>query len=247
MDQEKIGIFIEEKRKQKKLTQQQLAQKIGVSNRTISNWENGKCMPEYDLLIPLTKELEISISELITGEKLDNKNDKQKNIEKLIKFLKNIENKKEEKYKKIGISIFITGLLIIVIVLLFIPSNGYMNQEYIKLGFLISTIGLLYKTQKEKIIKVVLKNISYIIVMISLLLYQDYISITKFKFPPRYYNNYENRIFTGHVYYQTLLYDVYACETDMYHSSIGKDYKIVKKDTRENAKKNLKKYCNLKY
>ena len=49
MDQEKIGNFIEEKRKQKKLTQQQLAKKIGVSNRTISNWENGKCMPEYDL------------------------------------------------------------------------------------------------------------------------------------------------------------------------------------------------------
>ena len=68
MNQEKIGKFILENRKKKNLTQNDLAKRLKVSNYTISNWENGKSMPSYELLIPLTKELDISISELINGE-----------------------------------------------------------------------------------------------------------------------------------------------------------------------------------
>ena len=69
MDQKKIGKFIAECRKDKKMTQQELAEKIGVSNRTISNWETGKYLPDYSVLIPLTETLEITIVELIYGEK----------------------------------------------------------------------------------------------------------------------------------------------------------------------------------
>ena len=55
MNQQKIGKFIYENRKKKELTQNELSKKLKVSNHTISNWENGKSMPSYDLLIPLTK------------------------------------------------------------------------------------------------------------------------------------------------------------------------------------------------
>ena len=100
MNQEKIGIFIAENRKKKKLTQEELAKKLGISNRTISNWENGKYLPDYNLLIPLTKELDISISELIAGEYEENKPEQKKMVEKFINFLKHIENVKQKNIKK---------------------------------------------------------------------------------------------------------------------------------------------------
>lgn len=67
MNQENIGKFIALKRKQKALTQEQLAEKIGVSNKSISKWENGKCMPDYSVLESLCSELDISISEFMNG------------------------------------------------------------------------------------------------------------------------------------------------------------------------------------
>ena len=70
MNQEKIGKFIAECRKMKKMTQQDLAEKLGVTDRAISNWENGKNMPDLSLFKPLCKELEISINDLISGEKV---------------------------------------------------------------------------------------------------------------------------------------------------------------------------------
>ena len=68
MKQEKIGKFIAECRKKQKLTQEQLANKIGVTNKSISRWENGKTMPDISLFEPLCNELNISVSELLQGE-----------------------------------------------------------------------------------------------------------------------------------------------------------------------------------
>ena len=68
MEQEKIGKFIAECRKKQKLTQEQLANKIGVTNKSISRWENGKTMPDISLFEPLCNELNISVSELLQGE-----------------------------------------------------------------------------------------------------------------------------------------------------------------------------------
>lgn len=62
MDQNKIGKFIAKCRKDKKITQAELAEKLGVSDRSISKWENGRCMPELSLFKPLCKELDISIN-----------------------------------------------------------------------------------------------------------------------------------------------------------------------------------------
>lgn len=248
MNQEKIGTFIAENRQKKKLTQQELAKKLGITNRTISNWENGKYLPDYNLLIPLTKELDISVSELITGEYEETKIEQKNTVEKFINFLKHIEKIKQKKYKKIGLTTFIIGLIIIIIVLLFIPSNFSVSRSYIELGFLISTISLLYITHKEKNIKIILINITFILSLISLLLYQDYVSVKHFKSPPRYYIGFPyQRIFTGHIYYETPLYDVYACEENMYRSEIGKEYIIVSKDKTKTNNEKLKEYCNLEH
>ena len=71
MNQIQIGIFIAEKRKEKNLTQEQLAERLGVSNKTVSKWECGRCMPDYSLIEKLCKELNISVGELISGHTLE--------------------------------------------------------------------------------------------------------------------------------------------------------------------------------
>ncbi len=68
MNQELIGKYIAKKRKGKNLTQAQLAEKLNVSNKTVSKWENGNCMPDYGIIELLCRELDITISELLDGE-----------------------------------------------------------------------------------------------------------------------------------------------------------------------------------
>lgn len=69
MDQIKIGKFIATLRKEKDLTQEQLGEKLGVTNKTISRWENGNYMPDIEMLSLLSKEFDVSINELISGER----------------------------------------------------------------------------------------------------------------------------------------------------------------------------------
>lgn len=70
MDQIKTGKFIATLRKEKDLTQEQLGEKLGVTNKTISRWENGNYMPDIEMLSLLAKEFDVSINELISGERL---------------------------------------------------------------------------------------------------------------------------------------------------------------------------------
>lgn len=68
MNQTAIGNYIAHKRKEKNLTQEQLAEQIGVSNKTISKWENGKCMPDYSVVQQLCAALSVTLAELMDGE-----------------------------------------------------------------------------------------------------------------------------------------------------------------------------------
>ena len=78
MDQVKIGKFIAEMRKEQNLTQKQLADKLDISDRTISKWECGKGMPDVGLMIPLCEEIKINVNELLSGERLsENQNPKR--------------------------------------------------------------------------------------------------------------------------------------------------------------------------
>ena len=112
MDQEKIGKFIAEQRKKKKLTQDELASKLGVSNRSVSNWENGKNMPDLSLFKPLCEILDISINELLSGEKINNKKYQDKLTENIINLT--IDSKKRL-VKTIKRMILIIGLLFIIL------------------------------------------------------------------------------------------------------------------------------------
>ena len=87
MNQEKIGKFIANLRKEKNMTQQELAKKLGVTDRAISKWENGRGLPDYSLLKDLCNELDINVNELLSGEKIskeDYKTNAEENMSKLI-------------------------------------------------------------------------------------------------------------------------------------------------------------------
>ena len=68
MNQTAIGSYIARKRREQNLTQEQLAQQLGVSNKTISKWENGKCMPDYSIIQKLCDVIHVSLPELMDGE-----------------------------------------------------------------------------------------------------------------------------------------------------------------------------------
>ena len=68
MNQTAIGSYIARKRREQNLTQEQLAQQLGVSNKTISKWENGKCMPDYSIIQKLCEALHVTLPELMDGE-----------------------------------------------------------------------------------------------------------------------------------------------------------------------------------
>ena len=74
MDQIKIGKFIGEQRKVHNLTQSELSEKLGITDRAISKWERGICLPDAGLMLDLCKILEISVNELLTGEKISMEN-----------------------------------------------------------------------------------------------------------------------------------------------------------------------------
>ena len=99
VNQGKIGKFIAECRKKQKMTQEQLAEKLGVTDRAVSNWENGKNMPDLSMFKLLCGELKISINELMSGEELDESRYIKKLEENIITMVNNIEVKKKIKFK----------------------------------------------------------------------------------------------------------------------------------------------------
>ena len=93
MDQLKIGKFIAECRKQKCLTQIQLAEKLSITDKAVSKWERGVAMPDTSIMLELCDILSISVNELLSGEKIDMENNNQKNEQLLLDMAKELEKK----------------------------------------------------------------------------------------------------------------------------------------------------------
>ncbi|WP_310603262.1 helix-turn-helix domain-containing protein [Anaerosporobacter sp.] len=110
MNQIMIGKFIAIKRKEKNLTQEQLAEKLGVSNKTISKWENGKCMPDYSVVESLCKELEITIAELMDGEVKENNSIRVFDEAQMIDMLERIQNLEQQKQLLLGVTLILLGI-----------------------------------------------------------------------------------------------------------------------------------------
>ena len=127
MEQQKIGKFIHDLRKEKDLTQKQLADLVGVSDKTISKWETGRGIPDTAIMNELCKVLGISINELLSGERLSKDSYNGKAEENMVNLLKDSEIQKDKQtWSKINI---ILNLLCIKSVMDFV-ANIYDSNSW---------------------------------------------------------------------------------------------------------------------
>ena len=151
MDQIKIGKFIAECRKNKKITQAQLAEKLNITDRAVSKWETGKGMPDSSIMIELCNELEISVNELLSGERIDMKDYNKKAEENLIE-LKKLEEKNNKKLLTLELVIgYISTIsfLVMIFVAGFAIENFMVKIAVIIIAFILLIVGLIFALKLE--------------------------------------------------------------------------------------------------
>lgn len=153
MNQVKIGKFIAERRKAVGLTQIQLAEKLSITDRAISKWENGKAMPDSSLMLDLCRELKISVNDLLSGEVVlvDNYN---KELEKtLIEMVK----QKEEADKRLLTLEWVIGILSLIILMApifvgaLLPMEDWQRIIIVFSGFIPAFIGFCFAIKIEQV------------------------------------------------------------------------------------------------
>lgn len=144
MDQIKIGKFIAAERKKKSYTQKELAEILGISDKTISKWECGNGFPEISLLLPLCNELEITVNELLSGERLQEVDYKKKAEENMMNLVKEAQESK----KKIILSLAVCVLTLIAAVPLLVLAGTFEMETWLRftligIGICIIILGII--------------------------------------------------------------------------------------------------------
>ena len=122
MDPKKTGIIISDARKKGKMTQKDLADKLYVSDKAVSKWERGLCFPDISVLIPLTEILNISLYDLLRGEKV-NKKEVEETLKNTINYSNSEINRKKKKYITISLIIIFIIALISIMSVVFMSDN----------------------------------------------------------------------------------------------------------------------------
>lgn len=181
MDCEKIGNFIMQNRKAKKLTQKQLADKLCVTDRAISRWERGVGTPDISLLITLGEILEVSVNEILLGEKIENitKEQSDKILVDSISLYKKNDIKKTVKIYFL-IMIMITSLLLAITFfnISMIISNLSIYYIFLILGGLFVSLLVFTKLSKDYLLKKKIVIIVCVVYSISLVFYSFYTGIS---------------------------------------------------------------------
>lgn len=128
MNQECIGKFIAECRKKKGLTQNELAIRLGVTDKAISKWENGRCLPDLALIKPLCKELDISMNELINGDYIEKSDLEEKSESTLDNTIAYIDKKEKKEKKKLFLILGVVSILFLVFGIFAVKR--YIHQNY---------------------------------------------------------------------------------------------------------------------
>lgn len=188
MDQSKIGVFLKELRKEKGLTQEQLAEKLNVSGRTVSRWETGRNMPDIGLLIEIADFYDVSIPEIVNGErKSENMNQETRDI--AIKMAEYSQNEvKSVKQKVISYMMSLFGIFIIISALAIFPNDSSWGSIYSIIGSIILVIGVYFIT-KSVLLKRSLRILSVVgcvILLFTIFTVSDYLAVTQFNQVPRF-------------------------------------------------------------
>lgn len=153
MDQIKIGKFIQERRKEKRLTQSELAEKLDVTDRAVSKWENGNCIPDASNIQELCKILNITINDLFSGCVVDMRDNEKKLEENLLEMIKI----KEKRDKELLILEIFIGVIVSIIMFLCIMIASFVQMEdwirivLIVFGIIPFALGISYAIRIEQI------------------------------------------------------------------------------------------------
>ena len=217
MDTKKIGAFIAFNRKKKGYTQEQLAEKLGVTNKTISRWENGHYMPDLSLLEPLSKELDITLNELLAGEEIVKEEVVEYSEQNLIQTIDYTDKKIKDEHKKI--SLFIIGLGIFTSLCAFtvFPSESSWGSIYSMIGLFLFVVGIFRELKITSLLKKGLASILLFVLLLGVFFILDHVSVTQFKQPPIYrlttttvFSEDGNKI----IEYQNPFYNVFRINAD---------------------------------
>ncbi len=235
MNQEKIGKFIAECRRQRKMTQSELGEKLGVTEKSISNWENGRNMPDLSLFKPLCEELNISLNDLMSGEKVKEKEYRDKLEENIINTIDYSNKKIESRNVFIGLLLIVFGILISITAVGIFPSESSWGSIYSVFGGIISLIGVSRFTKRLTYGKRLICNFGYFLIFILLLMMIDYIGVINIHQAPRF----SLVKISGEdvIYYDTPFYDVIRC-------NVNKDneiFKVIKNQKYD--RDNIDKFC----
>ena len=110
MNQTAIGSYIARKRREQNLTQEQLVQQLGVSNKTISKWENGKCMPDYSIIQRLCEVIHVSLPELMDGEDTAEDSVRVYDDEQILDLLRRTQELERQKGVLCGFVLIVLGI-----------------------------------------------------------------------------------------------------------------------------------------
>ena len=152
MDQEKIGKFIAVLRKEKGYTQSQLAEKFNITDRAVSKWETGKCMPDTSIMAELCDILGISINELLCGERLDTDKYKAMAEENLLQ----LQKQEESSNKKLLSLEVVIGVIATVAFMAMVFAAGYAVESHlwqiimIAVGVIILSVGCYFALKIER-------------------------------------------------------------------------------------------------
>lgn len=235
MDQEKIGRFIANCRKQRKMTQSELGEKLGVTEKSVSNWENGRNMPDLSLFKPLCNELNITLNDLLSGEKVTEKEYREKLEENIINTIDYTNKKLENRNNFIGFILITFGILISVSAIAIFPSESSWGSIYSVFGAIVSLIGVSRFTRRLTHPKRLLCNFSYFLIFIVLLITIDYIGVVNIHQAPRF--SLVKVSGENIVYYDTPFYDVVRCNVDKDNET----FKVIKNQKYD--KENIDNYC----
>ena len=212
MNQEKIGKFIAECRKKKNMTQQELSEKLGVSDRTVGNWENGRNMPDLSLFKPLCNELDISLNDLMSGEKVNEKEYYEKLEENIMNTIDYSNKKIENRNNFIGLIFIIFGVLISITAIAIFPSESSWGGIYSIFGAIVSLIGVSKFTKRLTHVKRLICNFGYFLLFLLVLITIDYIGVVNIHQAPRF--SLIKISGDGVIYYDTPFYDVVRCNVN---------------------------------
>ena len=212
MNQEKIGRFISEMRKKKNMTQSELAEKLGVTDRSVGNWENGRNMPDLSLFKPLCEILVISINDLLSGEKISKEEYQEKFEENIVNTI-DYSNKKISKYSSVvGILLVIFGLFISTSAIMIFPSESSWGSIYSVFGTIIFVLGISKLTRGIKYYIRLILILCIFLGTLGVFFIADYVNVKNNNVAPMFR---ETVTYLGGdsevLYYDTPFYDVIKC------------------------------------